>query len=234
MLPDHKGQTNISKLHCEPNPARDGFVRVYIDDELISELALPFRADSAVIALSGGDPDYPTCIPEDEGWVVARSVQEFVIWVDPLVWAGYTPNPSFGVLAFRSEQYASTLPGNINRLANLTPEEFRNILLRSFPPGDSAIYVSPESPGDVLGARLVRRTQRLFFDELPEQIRVAAPPEKWLEIRIGLDAKGFPECVWRVGETKDDLAVWFVSNPSFPLWVSGKHVTEAFRDMMPR
>ena len=50
---------------------------------------------------------------------------------------------------------------------------------------------------------------------------VSEPPPNPIEVRIGLDKDVFVESIWQVGKIGDDVAVLFVSEPHFPLWITG-------------
>lgn len=222
----------ISELRCEPNPGARPFVRVYADDQLLTELAHPFQADTAELTLCG-DPEYPDWIPEDTGWAVARLIGDYVLWIDSFRWARYPATPKFGLLAFDVDQYRSVIEGNPSRLPELQPIELRSLLQGSFPANAfEALYTIPKLRNDPRGAHLVRRVDKNVFGYLPERIDIVEAPDASMELRIGLDREGFPEAVWRIGSVGDQLAILFAAYPDFPLWLAGEHVTEALKPLI--
>ena len=65
------------------------------------------------------------------------------------------------------------------------------------------------------------------IQETQGDIRVCDPPEKWTEMRVGLDRPDFPEARWQIGKTDDRIAIRFMQYPDFPLWVCGKPFDDA-------
>jgi hypothetical protein len=132
------------------------------------------------------------------------------------------------------------------KLPSLVAQELEWLLKPSFPKLDDVIYRIPEDENDPSGAKLIQRgigavetdfkklvlihqLENLNRDGKLEPVCVSDVPEVWIEIRIGLDLFEFTEARWRIGRTKDgELAVQFVSYPSFPLWLCGEVVDKAF------
>jgi hypothetical protein len=73
------------------------FWRVYVDEQLITELAVPFRASDHIITL-WNDTRFPTWMPDN--FISVRHLGDYVIWVDELekelgFWT-YSSKPLFG------------------------------------------------------------------------------------------------------------------------------------------
>ncbi len=228
----------VSELRCEVNSSREGFWRVFIDDELITELAEPIKPQTYEITLSS-DPECPGRWAYDhDGYVVVQSLGEYVLWFNPLVWESvWHESPSvvtFDAVVFNRKQYAAAIGVDEKHLqiSRLSPEQFYSVLHFKFPLPEDTLYTIPPLPNDPRGERLIKNVFEHFFvaspSPLSQHIDIAIPPEQWGEIRIGLERDGFPEAVWRVGRTPTGIAVGFVKYPSFPLWLCGEHVDRAF------
>jgi hypothetical protein len=139
-------------------------------------------------------------------------------------------------------------------LPELKPDELSSVLEPHFPQPDEAMYRYPERSDDLLGAKLLRKVRAILYvsrkhiaepyrfvyeAELQNKfrkgeigaVRVCEPPQMWTELRIGLELEtGFDECIWRVGKTEQGVAVQFLANPYFPLWLCGEAIDQAFAD----
>ena len=113
----------------------------------------------------------------------------------------------------------------IKPLPTLTSQNLKDVLLRLLPYDFSLpLYRMPELDDDRRGERLYRAV----WDAISLQdIQISEPPPNPIELRIGLDKDVFVEAVWQVGKLGDDVAILFVSEPHFPLWISG------FRPILP-
>ncbi len=219
--------------------------RVWSDDRLVTDRAMPFTPGERWVELET-DIQHPVS-GDGHRWVWVRRISSYVVWFNPppgYPEGGYSPGLQKGeVLVFDFEQYTQVVAECIGQnlasdreeidlsgktLPELRPAEFRALLKQSLPDADAPIYTTPKMRSDPRGQKPVRAVKRHFIDQPPEHIQVSDAPDEIVKLRIGLDLEGFPECEWYIGRLKNGLAVCFVSRPSFPIWLSGDHVDEAF------
>lgn len=111
---------NVSGLRCQVNPNQKQLWRIFIDDKLITELAEPIDPKASYITLFS-DPECPGRWAYDhDGYVVIRSLSEYVFWFNPLVWESvWHETPSvvkFDAVVFNRKQYAAAIGVNEKRL----------------------------------------------------------------------------------------------------------------------
>jgi hypothetical protein len=233
----------ISTLRCEPHsvdntrcdknrfglnyPFPLTLWRVLVDEESVAELAFPFSSKDEVIQLSTNE-----CLPylgEGGDYVLARHSGDKVVWFRLLdyTWAfSFDEHVPFvdEVYCFEDSQYLDALSQNRDLSARDLPpvlmtEELRKILKRIFPHDlDLPLYRIPPRDGDLRGEKLFRRVWNTIGGG---QIRICDVPEKYVELHIGLDKREFSESVWQVGQIGEDVAICFLSEPYFPVWVCG-------------
>jgi len=58
-----------------------------------------------------------------------------------------------------------------------------------------------------------------------DEISISDEPVLWNEIVIGLD---YSECIFRIGKIETNVAVLFVKNPYFPVWLKGQAINKIF------
>lgn len=101
----------------------------------------------------------------------------------------------------------------------LSSVELSDVLRHLYPRNlDLPLYRMPELESDKRGAELFRAVWNVINTQKAE---ISEPPTSAIEIRIGLDTDEFVECLWQIGRVGDDIAILFVVEPHFPLWVSG-------------
>lgn len=107
----------------------------------------------------------------------------------------------------------------------LEQNELRTAMMQVFPQDlDFPLYRLPENPADPRGRLLFHQVWKMINTG---PIQICDPPEKTVEIRIGLDKFDFIESLWYAGRMGDEVAIFFEAEPHFPLWVSG--FASAFR-----
>ena len=110
-------------------------------------------------------------------------------------------------------------PKEIKPLPQLKPEELQDVLRTLFPRDlDLPLYRMPEHPDDFRGASLFRAVWDVIN---MKGIYISEPPQNPIEIEIGLDADVFVQSKWQAGKIGEDIAILFVAEPHFPLWLGG-------------
>lgn len=231
-----------SELRCAPNLVatdRAGgkhlYWKVWIDGELFSETVQPFSASDPWIERYG----CPLCdSPGDgSGHISSRRGESYVLWSRPLLekdnWlasdSGLLPEELF---LFDSQQYTNAVGGNLDGLPILTIPEIRVVLKEAFPPPEAASYRNPALASDWSGERLLRKLCYLL-DEPKETLYLGPEPASWSELAIGLELPGLPESRWCLGQTDGNLAVLFLAQPRFPIWLYGSVIEKAFSEEQP-
>jgi hypothetical protein len=214
------------------------FWRVYVDEQMITKLAVPFLATDRVIALWRN-----LQLPEwgSYEYISVRQAGNYVLWVDSLEkdcgsWR-YSQALSGNFICFDVKAYARTIQQTAGEfqfhpciyrsddpaqqsLPRLTPRDLRQRLI--FPETSYAIYRSPERDDDRWGADILRRVTKVIEYEELDTIRVSNPPAHYTELRIGFDEPPkFYESVWHIGKTEEGVAIRFIERPYFPVWLCG-------------
>ncbi|MEO8606395.1 MAG: hypothetical protein ABI690_00815 [Chloroflexota bacterium] len=201
--------------------------RIFVDEECIAQKALPFAVGDAVIQLSANP-----CLPflgEGGDYVLARQVSNKIIWFRVAEYNWTTLLQEFShvdsVYCFEMSQYIAAIQdgGDTQVEAALPPhlntEEIRTFLKKVFPRYlDLPLYRIPEREGDTRGEKLFRQVWNVLSSG---ELCISDAPEKPVEIHIGLDTHEFSEAIWQVGKIGDEVAVLFLAEPYFPIWVSG-------------
>jgi hypothetical protein len=234
----------VSILRCEPHTIDNSHCdeinyglgypfpvtvwRVFVDDKCVAQQALPFASGDEVIELSV-DP----CVPflgEGSDFVLARQSGHKIMWFRA---AKYNWESAWiqdlwqvdQIYYFDAAQYLMAVPevGQVRDEATLPPylttEEMRTCLKKLFPRDlDLPLYRIPAREGDTRGEKLFRHVWNVISSG---ELRISDAPEKVAEIHIGFDTREFREAVWQVGRVGDEVAILFLAEPYFPIWVSG-------------
>lgn len=202
---------------------------VYIDGQLVSDSFQLFDAATETIASRICEECYAatggaivTCSGPD---IAARRHASTVYWyladhesASPLV-----PNvPLNQVWSFPSEQYESHLNGNSSRLPDFSSPEIQLILNRAtiYRP-ELGLFTIPDIDDDPQGRQLLDFIAQCIASR---DWKVCPAPETYRTITVGIEAKGIPEVVVQVGKVNEHGAICFVSNPSFPLWLTSERI----------
>ncbi len=130
-----------------------------------------------------------------------------------------TPRENFKSIGINSEP---------KPLPVLTSTELSDVLRHLYPRDlDLPLYRMPELDSDRRGAELFRAVWNVINTQ---KARISEPPDSVIEIRIGLDMDVFVECLWQFGRVGNDIAILFVVEPNFPLWISGFQAINRFVD----
>jgi len=209
--------------------------RVSVDDKLFSSIVQPFSASDEEIERSAClTCGYPGC---GGGWISVRRFGPYVIWFRPFIQLddlhGASPGMEAGeVLVFDAEQYAEMAGnGDSQALSALSADELKLLILAELPEPDLALYCLPELVGDPRGFKLLRRAQQALWDQV-ETIAVTSEPEDWIELHLGLDEFGVPECIWRIGKIEFRWAVMFLAKPYLPVWLRGEAIAAIFASIV--
>lgn len=204
--------------------------RVEIDGKLFSKSMSPFQASDARVERYGCG----TCGVAGDGMVFydVRRVGDRVLWIYEDLWEGSRAFLEFENLpelyVFDGGEYEKELgAGSVTELSELTATEMRALLLRYLPPAALALYVNPESPDDPRGSALLQQVHRALSED-GELTPVSGCPESHIEISIGLDLPGLPECRWFVGKNDTGVCAMFAAFPQLPCWIGGQPIAEAF------
>jgi hypothetical protein len=129
---------------------------------------------------------------------------------------------------FDGKEYGTMLGvGSAAELPELTMVEMRALILRYFPPASLALYVNPEFPDDPSGSALLTHVH-VVLSGSGDITLVSEHPERQIEIRIGLDLPGTPECRWFVGKNDAGTCAMFAAFPKLPCWLGGQQIATAF------
>lgn len=138
-------------------------------------------------------------------------------------------NTVFGILTVKpSVTHSPSTATTIKPIPTLRSQDIKDALLEVFPyDWDLPLYRIPELADDRRGERLYRAVWEAIS---LQEIWISAPPPTSIEVRIGLDKEVFVECLWKVGRVGDDIAILFVVEPHFPLWLKGFQSIKRFVD----
>ena len=202
--------------------------RVEIDGKLFSKTVLPFQASEPRIERFG----CTDCGVAGDGtgfYAVRKAANEIFWFAEELLVPDFAQD--FANLPetflFDSADYENVLGGLCSELPTLTASELRILITHGLPPESLALYMLPESSDDKSGSKLLAHAREAFSE--PEYIgELQAFPKRVIEIRIGLDLPGVPECRWFLGVNTDGVSISFASNPKIPGWFSGPAIDRAF------
>jgi len=227
---------NVSLLSFQPYQALDEsscpfwLWKVMIDGHVFSENMSPVRAcDDRVERNTCTACGQPGCGGD---FYVVRRLGDKILWIyeelfdSEKSWSFENLPQSF---VFDGAAYEKLLDsGRVASLPELTTDEMLTFIVRYLPPSSCALYVCPESIDDSLGSGLLESTRLAFAGRQDGIARISDPPSQFVEITIGLDLLGFPECRWVVGSNKGQTCVMFLAYPNLPCWISWDDVASTF------
>jgi hypothetical protein len=197
------------------------FWRVSLRDGTTWDYAKPFSASSSCIILNECLECYQCGVPS----TLVRRAGSVVIWLrthrdDVPVDLQYGE-----AKVFDAAEYEQLLGGNVADLPCISWIEARHELRSQLlPSANLALYTIPDTYDDGLSGATWLGAVRNAIEGIDETLSVAAAPEHYSEIRIGLDAPGIPEVVVD--------RVQFVSFPRFPCWISSGSIQRSFGDKL--
>jgi hypothetical protein len=204
--------------------------QVCVDGKPFASSMQPFSAADAEIeryaCLSCG---FPGC---GGGWITVRRFGSYVVWFRPPVelndFHSQAPGLNSGeVLVFDATQYVATMGDSQSQhLPSLSVHELKVLLLSELPEPTLALYCLPEISNDPRGQKVLQRSQ-VAFNQQVQTIEVAYEPKSWVEIHLGLDIEGVPECIWQVS-FEPEPRVKFLAKPSLPIWLKGEAIAAIF------
>ncbi len=203
--------------------------RVEIDGKLFSKSMSPFQASDARVERYGCG----SCgvAGDGTGFYAVRRLGDKVLWIyEELLDSGtvreFENLPECFV--FDGKEYGAMLGvGSAAELPELTMAEMRALILRYLPPASLSLYVSPECPDDPSGSALLTHVH-LVLSGSGDITPVSDHPVRPIEIRIGLDLPGAPECRWFVGKNDAGTCAMFAEFPKLPCWLGGQQIATAF------
>jgi len=90
-------------------------------------------------------------------------------------------------------------------------------------------YRFPQSSKNCSGEKLKAKLVKAIINS--PTVEIVIPPKKWIEYRLTYHFSKDGPCIFRVGYTDQQrIAIQFVSNPGFPLWLCGTEFDIAFQD----
>jgi len=203
--------------------------RVEIDSKVFSERMSPVRASDARVERSGCTACGIAGCGTD--FYTVRRLGDRILWVyedlfDSEKIRSFENLPQ--TFLFDTREYERVLGvGHIADLTQLTVRELRHLILCYLPLSSLALYVMPELSDDASGSNLLASVYDMFLED-GEITQLPVPPERFIEIRIGHDLPGVPECRWFIGKNKDGFCVMFAEAPRLPCWIGGEVVNAAF------
>ena len=203
--------------------------RVEIDGEVFSKTMSPIQASDARVERYG----CTNCgvAGDGTGFYAVRRLGGRVVWIyeellDFETVREFENLPEFFV--FDRNDYGAILgAGSDSELPELTMSEMRTLILRYLPPASLGLYINPECPYDPSGSALLKHVH-LVLSGSGDITPVSEPPERPIEIRIGLDLPGAPECCWFVGKNDAGTCAMFAAFPKLPCWLGGQQIATAF------
>jgi hypothetical protein len=143
-----------------------------------------------------------------------------VIWLRRQGFDG-EPEIDFGeAKVFDREHYEQRLSDSTSQLPRIRGAEIcREIQSQQLPSPRDGLYRIPEDPDDSQGRAWLEEFYAAIH-ALDDRVCIVAPPERFVEVRVGLELPGVPEVVAQIGKLDQRLAVLLVSLPRFPLWIA--------------
>lgn len=224
--------TDIHILRITPQPPLVAsalpFWHVWVDSDTFTTQAHPFYARDRVIGLHCTN-EYPDW-QQTQRRVSVRRVGAYVLWLPLLQSDGADQQTLSQPLAFHGTQYTSAIDKAITQMQNegmILPDHSRNGGWYSMTPAELretlalSSYTAASQQADTL-ERLQEAVESLAdFD-------VCDFPGKVSETRIPL-ADG-DEAIWQMSRSNGQVAVRFLQNPAFPLWLRSPSFEAVFAE----
>lgn len=213
--------------------------QIWVDDKKITDTCYPFDETDSLMELST-NIEYPF-FRDGGGHLSVRRTQNLILWTDLLPEESFIPSRYviwqstcyiFDLFAYQSACWSAIIESNLlpgqfplyrrkndNLWHYMTDDEVNHILQETYPKwfGETAIYREPTNPSDTIGIIILRRMQ-LAIQQLTD-FTICDPPEKQIELRIGLDEAEFTEAIWHIGKMNGKFAIFFEQRPYFPVWL---------------
>ncbi|MDA0588625.1 MAG: hypothetical protein O2820_10190 [Planctomycetota bacterium] len=166
-------------------------------------------------------------------------------WGDSIIWFGDDPYmkevepglPKHSISGFKSDEYqadqAEMGAGNVDLLPTLSDSELRRLFaLQEVPDWRAALYTIPDLVRDKNGQTLLRLIHKVIADQAVD-CQPATPPQKYLQVAIGLDYPDLPESIIEVG-INSEPALRLMHRPCFPIWISGGSLIREISSLVNR
>ncbi len=230
--------------------AKEGFVvwKISIDGNLLTDTARPFKSTDAIIELKT-NIQYPFWF-DGEWYVSVRRIGNYVMWYSNLEfdlpyykpWDKDETGFQFDIHRYETAcEDANKKSADLNLALSdfmgkspqsnqiLQPEELTYLLLLNFPDFYDAIYLEPHNPQDTTGKFFIRKMKNAL--EQITEFTICEPPEKEIELRIGLEETPFTEAIWRIGKINGQFAIYFEQSPYFPVWLQSPAFDKVFAEV---
>lgn len=226
---------NTSQEYFAP---KNGFVlwEVYVDGEALADFVRPFNSTDSIIELK---TNIQIPVWADGEWYVSvRRLNNLILWYSHLEFdAFYYSKWDLKDLIFlfdagdyvsqcldamrQTVKFPVPMPSNGGERyfgsQNLTPQELSFLLELDFPESSNFLYCSVADNYFDTKANLVKKIKRLLYSI--SEFTIVDPPEKQIELRIGLDEAEFTEAIWHIGKVNGQFTICFEYKPSFPVWL---------------
>ncbi|MEO1287996.1 MAG: hypothetical protein AAFV93_09510 [Chloroflexota bacterium] len=230
-------EPHIVKFERQPK-AKPILWRIWIDDKKITQTCYPFSVFSKSIELVTDADEFLWGL--GDGHVVVRNISRFVAWVgiidfmySDILDGTYPESPLY---FFERELYETEIDLAIQKSITIKPQfkvfdvgnmdfqpaslsEILLLIQKDFPKNfyETVIYREPKSSTDTTGTIILRRMEIAINNS--SEFTIVDPPEKSVELRIGLDEAEFTEAIWHIGKVNGQFAIYFEQKPSFPVWL---------------
>ncbi|MEM9950826.1 MAG: hypothetical protein AAF846_04445 [Chloroflexota bacterium] len=237
----------LNTLRIEPHIIETGSIgnrimwKIWIDDKKVTDTCYPFMPNDTGIELNSY-VEFPQWGYGD-GHVVVRSKQGYVFWIEVVIGAIYDTDIQMMisddsyVKVFLLNKYGQQVKqahfestkikadsleqihSESSLLLPLTQRDISVLLKNNYPISfhETAIYREPKSSTDTTGTIILRRMGIAINNS--SEFTIVDPPEKSVELRIGLDEAEFTETIWHIGKVNEQFAIYFEQKPSFPVWL---------------
>ena len=238
----------INELRIEPHIVKpdttkeyyvspDGVVlwQVWIDSKLLTQTCYPLDKKYDIVQLFT-DPQFPM-FTDGGGYLSVRKIRNYIIWCSLFDeddgFAGNSPSnfltifpiAEFDIVyqaALTKSLHLDSQFQDVNFSASwqeISGEEILILIKRHFPSDthETAIYFEPHNPQDTTGKFFMRKMKN-SLDQITD-FTICEPPDKEIELRIGLDEDEFTEAIWHIGKINGQFAIYFEQYPSFPVWL---------------
>jgi hypothetical protein len=127
------------------------------------------------------------------------------------------------IWTFSSTQYENALGGDVKVLGDFTSAESCELIGRSvLLPSALALYTEPTITGDELGREFLNSIECIVK---AGGFEITDQPQSFIELTVGADSHGIPECRVQIGAVDGDCSVRFIEHPTFPLWLSSDEIS---------
>ncbi len=215
--------SHIDILQIEPQPplvtSALPFWKVQISGRQISAKAFPFYARDRIIGLdaAGELPDWRQTTRR----VSVRRAGEYALWLPLLASEGADQTTLAEPLVFHGTQYTAAIDKAIKQMREsgfVLPDHSRNGGWYTMTAAELRETLTGRHAHDAaqLQQAAILQRMRTAINDL-QDFDICEPPDAFNETRIALTDG--TDAIWRHSRVRGRVAVRFVANPAFPLWL---------------